>query len=313
MSSPSAGDRTACANHPYIGAAFICGRCGAFGCEACRSVSLSDFCQTCGLRFRSPVSGLRQEDLSAWALLRDSFRLWVRNKTGIGLFLGILVLGRLPFLLIQWFLSERGVQAGFLVRAAPVGIRIFAVSVFMCWTAEELHQERGRSVSRALRAGLRRFFPLCLSFLLLALISGLGLFVGFQWGAGPFFFLLELFFVACLVLAPTAVVVSGYGPLAALHRAFVLSRSYFWRLLGVFGLLLALLAVALVVWSQWLEPALEAVAPKAHWLLGFLLWSGLDALFLSLLLGCGVLTWLRLCAHAGEPGGGDDAALPPAR
>ncbi|MGC4122921.1 MAG: hypothetical protein QM765_51805 [Myxococcales bacterium] len=48
-------DDARCALHPDASAAFVCQRCGAFGCEACRADAATDQCQACAARAQAAL------------------------------------------------------------------------------------------------------------------------------------------------------------------------------------------------------------------------------------------------------------------
>jgi len=123
----------------------------------------------------------------------------------------------------------------------------------------------GASVGEALQVGLRRFFPLFLSGLLVALALA-AVFVPLMLlavptpegsGAGLFLLLILLYAVAGialfvrLMLTTAIAAAERVGPVAIIARSWALTRGWFWKLLGfiiLFGIaaVVALLVVSLL-------------------------------------------------------------------
>lgn len=270
---PPAEDRISCANHPHLGAAFTCERCGSFGCETCRSPSQPTLCQPCAQRVAPVVI------LTAGALLQDSFTLLGRNLPGVGFLLagslgGSLLTSSLLLLLPH---PESSVWLLALVSAS---VSSFATAVFLSWTAQRLLPQPGFSLLSSLRVGLLRFSTLLLMSLLFGLIVAAGML---------FLILPGIYLAVCMSLAPALVVLEGLGPLQALNHSYRLTRGHRLTLLVVFSALF-LLQVVLVLIGQRLFPALGAPS----WLgLGLFqtLWQAFGS---ALFLGAVVLAWMRI-------------------
>lgn len=118
----------------------------------------------------------------------------------------------------------------------------------------------GASVGEALMVGLRRFFPLFLSGLLVALAMA-AVFVPLMLLAAPtpdaagagLFLLLTLLYLAAaialfvrLMLTTAVAAAEPIGPVAIIARSWALTRGWFWKLLG-FIILFGIAAVVLLL------------------------------------------------------------------
>lgn len=271
----------ACAVHPDIGAVFTCERCGCFGCEACRSSSLSTLCQPCVQRVAPPVT------LDAGELLQDSFSLLSRNLPGVGILLaGNLAGSLLSALLLPLFLHAP-VRGGFLLGLLAACLSSFATAVFLSWTAQLLLQPTGPSPLPALHVGGSRFFSLLFMSLLLGIVVAVGTL---------FLVLPGIFLAVCMSLAPALVVLEGLGPLQALHHSFQLTRGHRLTLFVVFAAFV-LLQVVLALLGQ-LVFALLPVLSTSSWLGVDLLLSLWQVLGSALIYGAIVLAWMRITGRA---------------
>jgi len=271
---PESEARPLCAFHADIVAVFTCTRCGSYACPRCRSAPDVDLCERCASLVVVPA----RAEVSLGALLGDTFRLFAGNLQAVGVV--ALVLGLLPL-----------VGAA---RGLSLVLSIATLAGFIRWVADGLQNGVERRWVEAMEAAGRRFLFMGVTWVFYLLLVTLGLYVLILPGA---------WLALSMVLAPTAVVLDGYGPYEALRRSHDMMKGYRLRVLGLFSVMLvvgvvggALLALAVVFVSAFIasmvgSPFSSDQTPEA---LDALLMSGLVAGLLCLMQCAGVVAYLRI-------------------
>ena len=145
------------------------------------------------------------------------------------------------------------------VLAMVLGMISQAVMLHAAFQAMRL---RPVSLGNSLKVGLARVIPI----LLLAIVMGVLLMLGFLALVVPFFILLTMWWVAT-----PACVVERTGPWTSLKRSAALTKGHRWK---VFGLILLLFVINIVV-SQILEVVVLLVGSDILSILARLLWGAL--------------------------------------
>jgi len=146
-----------------------------------------------------------------------------------------------------------------IVLAMVLGMLSQAVMLHAAFQAMRL---RPVSLGSSLRVGLARVIPI----LLLAIVMGFLLMLGFIALVVPFFILLTMWWVAT-----PACVVERTGPWSSLKRSAALTKGHRWK---VFGLLLLLFIVNVIV-SQILEVVLVLIKSDILSIFARLIWAAL--------------------------------------
>ncbi len=217
-----------CALHPDTPAAFICARCGSFGCEGCRSDAASTFCRAC----KAPLPTVLRGRLDSVSLIRDSL-LHIFSRNLLGLWVLALV-WRIADHLLSYVLTAALVSTSEDLaggRMLPLlGLSSFIVGVFLhasftWWMGEGFLGRRKRSLVTALLVGpastprLASLWIVNLAFLFFGFSCGmpLGLIMFLSWA-----------------LALPGVVLDRLGAMAALRRTFELTQGHRWSLVTLF-------------------------------------------------------------------------------
>jgi len=145
------------------------------------------------------------------------------------------------------------------VLAMVLGMISQAVMLHAAFQAMRL---RPVSLGNSLKVGLARVIPI----LLLAIVMGVLLMLGFLALVVPFFILLTMWWVAT-----PACVVERTGPWTSLKRSAALTKGHRWK---VFGLILLLFVINIVV-SQIIEVVVLLVGSDILSILARLLWGAL--------------------------------------
>ena len=277
-----------CALHPETPAAFVCARCGTFGCEACRPTRDATFCGAC----TAPVPTVLLGKLDSVSLLRDSLPRILRNLpvlmiltvawvvTGSALSIGLLTwLSNAP--------SETNRGWIFLTSAPPAITNVFIYAGIVLWMGEHFRGRRERSLLAALLVGPASTPRLILPWMAYAAVLLVALF-------------LELSMVSLLfpiwVLALPGVVLDRLGALAALGRFFALTKGHRLSLLTLF--LLYFFARTLFQRAI-LSVPFDPSAPSALAQLTRLMAPWINAVFSIILVTALTLFYLRRTRDAG--------------